>query len=66
MKIYLSLLLTGALIAGATSLAYGESQKSEDHAGASHKSRSSTHHRSSGSHRKGNSGSKTQSNVPPN
>ena len=67
MKIYLSLLLTSALIVGAASLAFGESQKSENTPAASHQSRSSTHHRSYRlAHSSGNSGSKTHSNVPSN
>jgi hypothetical protein len=75
MKPYLSLLLTGALILGATLVssgaAFGETRKSENsanHASSNHRSRSSTHHRSSGSHHSNstNSGSKTHSNIPSN
>jgi len=64
MKVYLSILLTSALLFGASSLALGESRKSEN--SSSHKSRSSTHHQSKGSHHSSNSGSKTRSNVPSN
>jgi hypothetical protein len=64
MKVYLSLLLTSALILGAASLASGDTHKSEN--SSSHRSRSSTHHHSTGSHKSTNSGSKTRSNVPSN
>jgi hypothetical protein len=73
MKASLSLILTGALILGATSLAFGRpgdgetSDQKAKHASSSHKSRNS-HHHSTGSHHSGktNSGSKTESNVPSN
>jgi hypothetical protein len=69
MKLYLSLILMGALIVGASSTAFGESRKSENSANkaaSNHRSRSTTHHQSSGSHHSTNSGSKTKSNVPSN
>jgi hypothetical protein len=62
MKTYLSLLLTGAMIIGASVSAFGETKKSEN---SGHKSRNS-HHKSTGSHKSGSSGSKTKSNVPSN
>jgi hypothetical protein len=67
MKASLSLFLTGVLMMGALSLAFGEnSDNKAKHASSGHKSRSSTHHRSTGSRHKNstNSGSKTESNVP--
>jgi hypothetical protein len=73
MKASFFLVLTSALILGATSLAFGSprekgnSDRSAKHASTSHRSRSSTHHRSTGSrHSSTNSGSKTHSNVPSN
>jgi len=73
MKATLSLFLTGALILGATSLAFGSPRDGETsdqkakHASSSHKSRNS-HHHSTGSRHSGktNSGSKTESNIPSN
>jgi hypothetical protein len=71
MKTTLSVLLTCTLLIGAASLAFGETQKSENsanHAATNHRNRSTTHHKSSGSqHRSAtNSGSKTHSNIPSN
>jgi hypothetical protein len=70
MKASLSLFLTGVLMMGAVSLAFGEesSDQKAKHASSSHKSRSSTHHHSTGSRHSGNtnSGSKTHSNIPSN
>jgi hypothetical protein len=72
MKASLSLFLTGVLMMGAASLAFGDdtrnSENSAKHASSGHKSRSSTHHHSSGSqhHSNTNSGSKTHSNIPSN
>ena len=73
MKASLSLLLTGVLMTGAVSLAFGNETRGENsdnkarHASSSHKSKSS-HHHSTGSHHSSNtnSGSKTQSNIPSN
>ena len=73
MKESLSLLLTGVLMMGAVSLAFGRpgdgetSDQKAKHASSSHKSRNS-HHHSTGSqhHSKTNSGSKTESNIPSN
>jgi hypothetical protein len=73
MKASLSLLLTGVLMMGAVSLAFGNETRSENsdnkakHASSSHKSKTA-HHHSTGSHHSGNtnSGSKTQSNIPSN
>jgi hypothetical protein len=74
MKASLSLFLTGVLMMGAASLAFGDdtrdSENSAKHASSSHHSRSSTHHRSTGSQHHSssgtNSGSKTHSNIPSN
>jgi hypothetical protein len=75
MKASLSFFLTGVLMMGAVSLAFGDdprdgenSDNKAKHASSSHRSRSSTHHRSSGSqhHSNTNSGSKTHSNIPSN
>jgi hypothetical protein len=69
MKAYLSVVLTSALIFGASTLAYGASRKSgnsANHASTSHRSHGATHHHSTGSHHTANSGSKTRSNVPSN
>jgi hypothetical protein len=73
MKATLSLFLTGALILGATAMAFGEdshenSDQKAKHASSDHRSRSSTHHRSTGSqhHSNTNSGSKTHGNIPSN
>ena len=63
MKALLSLILSGALMLGAASFAFG---KNVNGAKQSSHHRSS-HHRTSGSHRGGvNSGSKTHSNIPSN
>lgn len=67
MKTSLSVLLAGALIFGAASLAFGESRKTDHSANrpaGGHKSR--TRHQSSGSRHSTNSGSKTHSNIPSN
>jgi hypothetical protein len=73
MKASLSLFLTGVLMMGAASLAFGDdSRENSDnkakHASSSHRSHSSTHHRSTGSqhHNNTNSGSKDHSNIPAN
>jgi hypothetical protein len=70
MKASLSLFLTGVLMMGAVSLAFGDenSDQKAKHASSSHRSRSSTHHHSTGSRHSSNtnSGSKTHSNIPSN
>jgi hypothetical protein len=74
MKASLSLFLTGVLMMGAVSLAFGAPRDGEPsdqkakHASSGQRSRSSTHHHSTGSqhHSNTNSGSKTHSNIPSN
>jgi len=65
MKAYLSLFLAGALICGASPLAFGRNYSNESSSTGRH-SRSATHHHSTGSRHSSNSGSKTHSNIPKN